>query len=326
MQVRHIFWSAGLRRVTTAAIFAAGLPPRRAVRVDVAQLPLSDSILAILRGHAARQRSVDLVLAPVLYLTKQVSLPRAARRAATAAIDLQMRQQMPARAAGLIWRAEAVGRRGKAQDYNVHILRQQDLTDLLQATAQTGAEVRSVAMAGSATVAPFFYRRTRSDRITRVWHGLAAGLAVLALGTVLAVQVRATAALTARTAALADEITDLLDQASIAKARAVETEAARSGLLTDMQRFNADYRRFPIIADLTDGLDDGVWISSLTLDGDVLRLAGFSRAALSDTVRMVQATPWAAEVSIDGPVVVDPVRRENRFQLRVTLRPGAVPL
>ncbi|MCF7700719.1 hypothetical protein GLR48_15590 [Loktanella sp. M215] len=325
MQVRHIFWSAGLRRGTSAAIFAAGLPPRRAARVDVAQLPLSESVLSILRGHAARQRPVDLMLSPTLYLTKQISLPRAARRAATAAIDLQMRQQMPARAAGLIWRAAPVGRRGQTQDYSVHILRQQDLTDLLQGAAQTGAEVGRVQIAGSAAAAPFFHRLTRSDRITHVWHGVAVGLAVLALGTVLAVQVRATAALNARTAALADEITDLLDQAALAKARAVETEAARSGLVTDVQRFNADYRRFPIIADLTDGLDDGVWISSLSLDGDVLRLAGFSRAALSDTVQVVQATPWAAEVAIDGPVVVDPVRRENRFQLRVTLRPDAVP-
>lgn len=326
MQVRHISWAALHHHIGSAAVFAAGLPPRRAASVAIDHLPLTDAALDILRRHAAQRRPVDLLLAPALCLNKTISLPRAARHAVARAIDMELRQQMPARAAGLIWRSEPAERTGNAQPYRVHIFKKQKLTELLQCAGGAGAEVRSVAIATDAPVAPLFRRRTRADRITRIWHGLASGLAVLALGGVLAIQVRATATLTARTAALQVEIAGLLDRAAAEKARVIARDASLSGLLTDVQRFNSDYRRFPVLADLTDGLDDGVWISSLTLDGDVLRMAGFSRADLSDTVRKVQAAPWAAEVAIDGPVVVDPVRQENRFQLRVTLRPIEGPL
>ncbi|SHE54092.1 Tfp pilus assembly protein PilN [Loktanella atrilutea] len=325
MQVRQIFQGRSLRFGGASAVFAAGLPPRQVATVRVTALPLAAEVLATLRAYAARRRPVDLVLDRALCLTKTIALPHAARRAAPAAIDMQLRQQMPARAAGLIWRSERTGRSGGTQGYRVHIFKQQDLTDLLQAAAATGAEVRRVTIATDAPTAPVYHRRTRADRITRVWHGLAIGLAVLATGAVLALQMRQTAVLNARSAALSAEITQLLDAAAAAKAQLVERDAAMSGLVTDVARFNADYRRFPVIADLTDSLDDGVWISSLSLDGDDMRLAGFSQAALSDTVQKVQAAPWAEEVTIDGPVVVDPVRRENRFQLRVTLRPFEVP-
>jgi Tfp pilus assembly protein PilN len=326
MQVRHISWAALRHRIGSAAIFAAGLPPRRAASLAIDRLPLTDAARAVLRGHAARHRPVDLVLAPALCLHKTISLPHAARRAARQAIDMQLCQQMPARAAGLIWRSEPKGRTSTFQQYRVHIFKQQELTDLLQAASSTGAEVRSVMIATDRPVAPFFHRRTRADRITRIWHGLAAVLSVLALGILLAIQARSIATLSARTVVIEAEITDLLDRAAAEKARLISRDESLNGLLTDVQRFNADYRRFPVIVDLTEGLDDGVWISSLTLDGDVMRLAGFSKAALSETVRKLQAAPWATEVAIDGPVVVDPVRQENRFQLRVTLRQAEVQL
>ena len=326
MQVRPILSTGMLQRLGSAPVLAAGLPPRRAARIAVDRLPLDATTLGRLRDEAARRRPVDLVLAPALFLHKTVRLPRAAARAVAGAIETQLRQEMPARAAGLVWRAEPQPREGTVQPYRVHVFKQQDLTALLQAAAGTGAEVRRVEIDTARPVPPLFRRRSRADRITRTWHGLAAGLAIAALGAVLGPQAWRTATLTARTAALEAELATLLDEATAQKARAVARDASLSGLVTDVARFNADYRRFPVVADLTDSLDDGVWISSLSLDGDTLRLAGFSRADLSQTVRVVQAAPWAAEVAIDGPVVVDPVRQENRFQLRVTLRPPEAPL
>ena len=326
MQVRPIFSTASLQRLGTAPILVAGLPPRAAARVAVDRLPLDAATLAVLRGHAARRRPVDLVLATGLFLPKTVRLPRAAARAAADAIDMQLRQDMPARAAGLVWRAEPLPRKGGVQPYRVHVFKQQELTALLQAASGTGAEVRRVLIDTAAPVPPLFHRRSRADRITQGWHVLAAVLALAALGAVLGPQAWRTARLDAETAALEAELATLLDEAAALKAQAVARDAARGGLVADVARFNADYRRFPLIADLTDRLDDGVWISSFALDGDTLRLAGFSRADLAQTVRAVQAAPWAAEVAIDGPVVVDPVRQENRFQLRVTLRPPEVPL
>lgn len=315
-----------LHRIGSAAVFAPGLPPRRAVPVVIDVLPLTPEVTATLRHHAARRRSVDLRLDPSLCLTKLISLPSAARRAAAKAIDLQLRQQMPARAAGLVWRFEPAGRSGKTRQYRVYIFKQQELTQLLQTAAGLGVDVRCIGVASANRVAPFFQRRTRADRVARIWHGLAAGLAIAAICTVLVQQARSVAAYQSRADALNTEVTALLDRAAAEQARIIARDATLSDRLTDVQRFNSDYRRFPVIADLTDGLDDDVWISSLTLDGDSLRIAGFSRTDLSETVQKLRTAPWAAEVVIDGPVVVDPVRRENRFQLRVALRPIEVPL
>lgn len=325
MQLYPMSLHDAIRQTGSTAVFRAGLPARSVARVSVAALPLNAAALSALREHAARRRPIDLVLASHLGLTKTVTIPHAARHAASGAIDIQLRQQMPSRAAGLIWRSQPLPRERDIQPYRVHIFRQQDITDLITAATATGAEVRCVTLDVGYPTPPLFARRTHTDRITTLWHGLTAALILAALVGVLALQGREVAALELRTATLEAEIAALLDSAASAQANIAAQDASAADLQVDVARFNTDYRRFPVLADLTNRLGDGVWISALTLDGDVMRLAGFSRADLSDTVSLLQDAPWAADIVIDGPVVVDMVRQENRFQLRATLQSAMVP-
>lgn len=303
-----------LDAVLPAGLVRAGLPPRRVRTVTLTTLPPDAAAAAVLAQAGRGGGTVDIALAPSLFLRKAVAIPAAARRDAEGAIALQMRQSLPAGAAGLLWRARPVGTRAGWADYEVLVLKRDSLAALLRAC---GTEPRRVVVAGMAGLAPLIDNGRRADLPQWFWNRAAPALTGLVLLAVLTTQGWRLAELDAQERALRAEVSALGDRAAAARAAAEERGSAAAARVRDAARLASESGRLAELADLTQALDDGVWLSSLAIDGGTWRLVGFAQSDISAVIASVQALPWVASVAPEGSIVLDPVTGEERFQLVV---------
>lgn len=293
-------------------LIRAGLPPRAVRRVRVSALPLEPAARAVLASAGQGGAAVEVALAPDLFLKRAVPLPAAARRDAAGAVALQMRQSMPGQAEGLIWRhAEGTG-----ETVDVYVLKEARLTELLR---EAGVRLRRVVIDGVAT-APLHDARGETDRAERFWNRAMPVLAGLVLLAVLGGQGlrlwqadQAVAAGEARLAALRDE-------AAAARATAEARDAEGAARQADALRMARDGRRMALLADVTGALGDEVWLTSLMVQGDVLRLGGFVAGDVAQVLAAVKALPWVAAADLDGAVGLGEGTGERRFQVIVTMR------
>ena len=291
----------------------AGLPPRkvRAVRIDA--LPLTDHARAALLEAGRGRAAVDVYLSPDLFLRRSLDLANVARRDLAGAVAIQMRQSMPGQAEGLVWRHAPVA--GGAE---VFVLKQARLTELLR---EAGVTLRRVMIDGL-DAPPLIDARAETDAPERFWNR-AAPLAVLALlVTVLAAQGWQLNAVKTTLAEETARVATLRDTAAAARAEAELQNAIGTARMADMDRLARENRRLPLLADLTRVLGDEVWLSTLALEGDILRLSGYSEIEMAQVVAALRPLPWVAGVDLDGAVTLDESSGARRFLLNVRLAKG----
>ncbi len=296
-----------------AFLLRAGLPPSavRSVRIDA--LPLEEPSRAALALAVRRGGAVDVLLAPGLFLRRSVALPGVARRDLAGAVAIQMRQSMPGQAEGLVWRHVPVD--GGAE---VYVIKEARLTELLR---DAGTNLRRVVIDGL-DCPPLIDARTHTDAPERFWNR-AAPLAALALVlAVLGAQGWRLYQVNADLAAETTRLATLRDSAAAARAEAEARAATGTARLADAARLAQDNRRLPLLADLTRTLGDDVWISSFALEGDSLRLSGFSGGEMAPVVAALRGLPWVAAVDLDGAVTLDDAGGARRFLLNLRLAEG----
>lgn len=304
-----------LARLAPAMLVRAGLPPRRVRSVLVGALPLTDAAKAALALAGAGGAPVDVRLARELFLVRSVAVPAAARKDAAGAVALQLRQSMPGQAEGLVWR-HVDGGSGEAVD--VFILKSARLTELVQAA---GVTVRRVLIDG-VEAAPLFDARAETDRVERFWNRAVPVVAVVALVAVLAVQWLAVMRAEGSVAEAEARLAAMRDEAAAARAEAEARNAQMTAEMADAARLVRESRRLALVADLTRVLGDGVWLSSLALDGGVMRVSGFAEGEVADVLAAIRPLDWVEAVDLDGAVAVDAASGERRFQLVITVKAG----
>lgn len=301
-------------RLSDAALLRAGWPVRPVRVVRIASFPMSEAVIAALTIAGAGGHPVDLRLEQNLFLRRRLSLPSAAMADAGAAVALHLRQTMPGQAEGLVWRHAVVA--GDAVD--IFVLKEARLAEIVRAAPVT---VRRVWIDG-AECPPLLDASARTDRAERFWNGAVAALAACAFGAVLAVQGWSLFSETRAVGAARAEVAALRDQAAALRARADAEGAAQSALRADLARLARDRNRLPLLADLTGALGDGVWLGGLLLDGDVLRLSGFTTGRVADSSDALRRLPWVESVELDGGAATGVNGSETRFGLLVTLADG----
>lgn len=307
----------GLTRLLPPYLVRAGLPPRRIRTVLISALPLEPSAKAALALAGQGGAAVDLRLAPDLFLKRSVDLPIAARRDAAAALALHMRQSMPGQAEGLIWRH--VRSQTDTGLVNVFILKQTRLSEVSQ---QAGVTVRRVTIDG-VQVSPLIDNRRTTDRPERFWNRAVLLLATAILIAVLGTQAWTLSGLKSAIAAETARVATLRDRAAAARTTAEARSADASARLADRALLGQEGRRFHLIADLTRVLDSSVWISTLALDGRILRLTGHAQGEIASVIAAIRPLAWVETVDLDGAVSVDTSLNERRFQLIISLKPVA---
>ncbi len=296
-----------------------GGTPVQAACLMITSLPVSEGDRQKIAEFAQTSSQIDIELAESCLLVKNLEIPVAARAHFENVVNLRLQQSLPEGGKGLVWRSRLCRSGGGALDVRTFILKQAHLSDLQAAVQASGRSLGEVRLAGNAAIAPFFSPMTGLRRATRNW-ALAMFLLVLAaialelrgdLGQLRNLQeVRDTVA--SRTAALRDEVVAARESAETFEKQALELEE-------DVARFSRGTGRVSLLAALTESFPDEAWISELSLSGDQLRLAGFSRGEVSNDMARLQELAAIRSVELDGPISFDSHTREHRFELLLLL-------
>ena len=292
-------------------LFLPGLPEPEAVSLRVTSLPIDT---ATLHSAVSLRRPVVVLLDPSLSLKREVQLPKAALSRADAAVDLQLRQTLPASGKGLIWRSEALALNGRLVDLAAYVVKENLIAGLVGDMKAAGVDLSSIQIDGTRTE-PFWEKRTGSREEAKKWAAASAmivGLAALASVVSLELQISELSALVdARQA----RVTALEDRIDAVSAEATESAAEASLVAADLERFAQQSRRLGLLVGLTETLPDTVWIAELSLSGADMTLSGFTSGEVADLLNLLQGLEWAQEVQLNGAATFDSYSGQNRFDI-----------
>ncbi len=296
------------------ALFLPGLPKAGPIRIHIGQLPLDEPTRVAAREA---RRPVLAVIGSSLCLKRTLELPSAVGAQAESAIALQLRQTFPGQGQGIIWRAKRLRRVGLRILYEIYILKEAQLDEVLSSLSGLGAKVDSVVIAG-ASGAPIWPRQP-VDKIARTWAAFSAlTVSVIGLITVTIVE-RERQSLDDLVASRSARVEALEARVRDKAAAAVDGSGTTANVLSDMQLFWAQSRPLRHLTDLTEALPDTVWVSELAVSGEQLIFSGFVQGDVSEVIRIVQALPWTSDVRLNGTVSFDSVSGQNRFELALNI-------
>lgn len=293
------------------SLFRPGLPQHSAAEVHVSSLPLS----AASKVDAKRLKGpVSVVLDRSLALERRIELPKAVSGKADQAIALQLRQTLPNRAQGLVWRSVVSGRTGNTVAYNAYILKQAVLDELLSDLRSVGAKVSSIRF--DIPRVPEVWELSPASPVTaKNWAGFTA-LCVILISVFSVIKLSLEkSALTDLVETRSQQVAELQERLKKRKETAGDQEKSSLAALQDITTFQTQSRRLNLLGDLTQVLPDSVWVSELSISGDRLVLSGFSSGEVTDVVRLVQGLPWAKDVQLNGSVSFDSYSGQSRFEL-----------
>lgn len=292
-----------------------GLRRRWSHRVDIAHAPAID----VMFTPYPRNMLLDVTLHQSLFLIKELSLPAKAKNNLDKVVNLHVRQSMPRGAADLLWRYVPHKRDKTSLTVDIFLLKKSVLHRIEQAAERHGVRIRRVDLAGHEAVAPLLDNRPRTDRVIRLWGLTAGALAMAMAGYVAVTEWLETAELSQRVANLEAMQADLGTRAFELRQTLDRENAAFADISRDVAIFEAEYRRLPILLDLTERLPDDTWISELSLVGSALRLSGFTAGDVAKLMDDLRTLPPVASVTLNGQVSFDSLSQRYRFDLALAL-------
>ncbi len=263
---------------------------------------------------------IDLYLGKELLLEKRMNVPLSARANVSKAVDLKMRQSLPGGGGELIWRF-GTGKLGEGSiDVPIYLLKRSVLSEIRKSAVAKGSTLRLVMVADDASAQPFWDERKHTDRAKRIWFLCTLAFGICFLGMTLwqgqsAKRVVSTqvSQLEAAKAVLAAEALKLREERDLENAKLSDVQS-------DLEMFQADYQRLPVLLDLTLALGDESWVSELSIDGTFVRFSGFTEQEVTDVITTVRGLDWVNRVDLDGPVSFDSFSRKHRFDLAIQLK------
>lgn len=299
-------------------LFLPGLPEASATPVRIGSLPVD---AATLRRAASYRRPIAVFLEPAIALRREIQLPKAALSRAAAAVDLQLRQTLPAGGNGLVWRSEVLSVRGSKADLAAYVLKEHLISGLVSDLKGAGIRPSSVRIDGVETE-PFWQARNGSRDQAKGWAAFSALLVgLLALASVISLELHRSELATLVETRQARVIA-LEDRVAKASAEASEGAAKAQGMATDLAGFAQQSRRLAQLVDLTVVLPDAVWISELSMTKDTMTMSGFTSQDVAELVKILQGISWAEEVQLNGAVTFDSYSGQNRFDISLRLASG----
>lgn len=301
-------------------LFLPEWPFPKPTRVALPTLPVADSLWKNLSTNLPKNAKIEFVLAHAACLKKSTALPRAAAGSVDTAIALLMRQTMPSAARGLLWRARQVNTLAATNEYNIYVVKQSQVDELVAMAGNWQLNIRSVAIEGLEDE-PIWSRHARNRQSRVFW--LRASALVLLFISVLAVfkLEKKVGQLDLEKSEIESRVQDIRTKLVSAQDDATKLKSEAATVRSDLGIFTSQRRRLSELSDLTTTLADGVWISELNILGDRMSLSGFSTGDVAAVMKQLQSLTWVAKVHLDGPIGFDSYNQQNRFQLSLQLKP-----
>lgn len=267
-----------------------------------------------------RRAVVDILLGPELLLEKKLNLPVAARSNLSKTIGLNMRQTLPGGGADFLW-CYGKGKRDKSiLEIPVYLFKKSALAEIKAMAAIQKVKLRTVAVAEDATALPFWDDRKHVDRPRWFWQTVSVVLLLGLTGLVVWQETNKITTMQNHIANLEKKKTALSSKGVELRTKMDTENTSVAAISRDLEMFQTEFHRLPILLDLTDTLSDETWISELAISGNELHLSGFTGRDVTQVMASIRDLLWVQRVDLDGPVSFDSISRRNRFDLSIILR------
>lgn len=282
-----------------AGSFGTGRPVTAVVRAD-----------GTIADPPPAGRPVELRLPAAAALRKAVTLPAAAEDTLREVLAFEMDRETPFRAEAVRFDARILVRQERQIQVDLLVVPRALADAALASAARQRLTVARLTV--EAPDAAAFDLRDAADRppVARPSRLLAA------LAAVLAVAVLATPPLLNRWRAdrLDALIVPVQERAGLAFRLRDELDR-RSGAASALDVRKAERPlALAVLAEVSAGLPDGVWLDQFRLSGPDLRLSGFAPAA-AELIPLIDGLPLLEKVRFETGVVQDPMRKRERFQI-----------
>jgi general secretion pathway protein L len=252
-------------------------------------------------------------------LTRPLRLPRGAARNLDPILRHEVVRQSPIDALNIYYDYQVTERDAEGIDVMLRIIRREPVDALLQLCREAGVAVSAVIFEGDAQLAagtfPVDAAAARRLRMAPRIVPLLCGLLLLVLaGLVFSIY--------ARGEAVASDLSDRVDAAR-GGAMAVEMLQRKLDAANRQAAFLAQQKRNPaavaVLANVARLLPDGTWLYEFELNGDEVRLHGFSGQAAS-LIALFDSAPAFTDAQFRAPLMQGPTPSLQRFDLSMRLR------
>ena len=256
-------------------------------------------------------------------LTRALRLPRGARSNLDGILRHEVVRQSPIDAANIYYDWRVAGDDGEALDIALRIIRREPVDECLALCRGAGIAVSAVEFAGDETPAGggTFPVDAQAERRLRLQPRLVPAL----IGLLLLLGAGLVAGAYLRGAAVA---ADLDGRVEAARSRAMVVErlqrqldaANRQAAFLNQQKRNP--AAVAVLATVARLLPDNAWLYEFELNGDEVRLHGFSAEAAS-LIALFDASPFFSDAQFRSPLMQGPIPALQRFDVSFKLRKGA---
>ncbi len=265
---------------------------------------------------------VRLQLPADAVLHARVSMPKTSRRNLVQALPYELARLSPLEPERLYFDFKLTPAEPGAKSRNIElrIVQRAVVDEAIATCSNAGLAVASIAFEGDPREADFrLFPSDRTALLRTLWRRfnvpLLAGIALLLAAVLLiAAYVRHMEA----GEALADRMA--LEQSRAVIVERLERQAATARAEA---QFVATQKRGPmlvsVLSDLSRTLPDNTWITELSIDGDKLKLEGYSKAA-SDLIAIFDRSGAFADAQFTAPLTQDTRAGIERFDLSLKVR------
>ncbi len=256
-------------------------------------------------------------------LGRSLRLPRGARRNLDAILRHEVVRQSPIDAQNIYYDYRIAGADGDALDVGLRIIRREPVDACIELCHSAGIGLSAIEFTGDEAHAdggtfpadPAASRRLRLR--PRIIPALAALVLLLIVGLVASFYLRG--------AAVAADLDARVDGAR-SRAMVVERLQQRLDAANRQAAFLAQQKRNPaavaVLATVARLLPDDAWLYEFELNGDEVRLHGFSSEAAS-LIALFDSSPYFGDAELRSPLMQGPSPALQRFDISFKLRKAA---
>lgn len=299
----------------------------------IAQLPRADLDAADLGAALAPEfakpwflrGSFVLRLPDKVALTRNLSLPLAARRNIASLLAIELDRQSPLDRAEIYhdYRVLGIDRQARRVDIVWRIVRRASVAPALELCRKAGIELAGVTFEGDQATPDGgnFPIARRALLLFRMRERLIAGMLVFIVALLVAV----TAGAYLRNQSAADAFSGRVDEARVAAHASlhlqheIDASQKRSALLLSERRHLTITR---ILAETTRVLPTGSWLTDFSSRDDEVHIQGYSNAA-SSLIALFDASPLFTSAEFRAPLVQAENPGQEQFDLVFKIRKGA---
>lgn len=293
--------------------------------LDVGAMPIPEDQRVAFFAQISKGGILDIVLSDQVVLQQEIIVPVKAIDQADRVLELKLKETSPVDLTQLHHKSVLVKRDKISATYLQVLVRKKPLAELIAQIEALGGIIRSVSSRSPTGNICLFTKTKTANRPVWNWWGATALAFTLSFTYLAVVSEMSLREFEQHVETSRREVLDLRTEAvklsKVANAQATEHD----GIETLAILFNSEALHLEALLDLTNIMPDTVWVSEMNFVGTAYTISGFSQENVPSLIEKIDDLPWAGNVQLTAPVIVDRRTGDHRFEISLTKLEAVLP-